>query len=173
MAKAKAELRGPVEACTRNAPFIELRNAGQRKMFIDHRRIVAVRDPAYDEEQPYGSVIVLDGIPRPWTMDDTSDHILELVLAAVGRTPTQSTPAQGTFFVELSFSDETAIHIDHRRIIAVQESPEARGGTWVWIDGYSNFDSDEDVTTYSIRVEDRWDDILTMIRQAERQVAEA
>lgn len=159
-----------IERSTRNAPFIEIRDAYQRPLYLDWRRIVSVRDPSYDTEKPYGSVLVVDGIPRPWLMDDTSDTILELIGAASANTEPRST-GDATSFIPLTLTSGKALYVDHRWIIGVKESPDGES-TLVFIDGYRN-ESDEGDNDWSLIVTDSWRDILTAIRQAEQRVAAA
>ena len=152
----------------RNAPFIELTDAFRHSLFVDYRRIVAVRPPVYDSERSSGSVIVVDGIQSPWNMDDTMEDILEIMEAATQAAPRTQPPLQ-TSFIPFEFEDGSVVYVDYQRIVAFKN---VSGGSLVYIDGFNSVDEDGTLK-FSIAPPGRARDILTAIREAERRLTEA
>ena len=156
-----AKLDQKVEQRIARAPFIELQDTHFEYLLIDFRRIISVRGPGqmpnYKSERNANAVIVIDGLPSPLIVDDEVDLILDLIQAAAGKAPVP--------FITLTFVDDTAIHVDARRIVAVKECGDA-GDSFVYASGYSNrSDVAGEGVTCSFIVKNSVDEIINMIRK--------
>lgn len=137
-------------------PFIQIEDGMYDHLFIDHRRIVSIRPPAYAAEKHAGAgaIIVEDGTRMPYAVEDKPEFILDLIKAAGG----------GATFITLSFEDGSKIFVDAARIASLKEASDRDSGSVLFVDGYPNIRDGE--ASWSIIVTESVEDVLKMIRQA-------